>query len=113
MTRLRPIARRWLSHHVRRQVPEWLPERPERRPPGWDEWFGLAGEIHRGYDYRANHNRTIETFGSATADYQTDLLAVEAVRFLNSTESADDEPFFLYVAPTAPHASIPPARRTQ
>ena len=84
---------------------------PSAVPPGWDEWFGLAGNIHTGYDYSANHNGTMETFGSAPADYQTDVLANEAVHFLNSTESADDQPFFLYVTPTAPHAWIPPAPR--
>jgi arylsulfatase A-like enzyme len=84
---------------------------PNAVPPGWDEWFGLAGDIHTGYNYSANHNGTVETFGSAPADYQTDVLASEAVHFLNSTESADDQPFFLYVTPTAPHAWIPPAPR--
>ena len=53
----------------------------------------------------------METFGGAPADYQTDVLGNEAVHFLSSTESADDQPFFLYVAPTAPHAGIPPAPR--
>ena len=48
---------------------------PSAVPPGWDEWFGLAGQIHTGYNYSANHNGTMETFGHRTAEYQTDVLA--------------------------------------
>ena len=81
---------------------------PAAVPPGWDEWFGLAGDLSHGYNFSANHDGTMESYGSAVTDYLTDVLAREAVSCLNSTESSDGQPFLLYVAPTAPHAWTPP-----
>jgi N-acetylglucosamine-6-sulfatase len=84
---------------------------PSAVPPGWDEWFGLSGGFLDGYGYQVNHNGTMELHGNADADYVTDVLAGEADSFLASTESNDGQPFFLFVATSAPHAAIPPARR--
>ena len=72
---------------------------PSVVPPGWDEWFGLAGNMDLGYNYQANHNGTIESFGSSDADYQTDVLAARSTSFVNVTEAEDEQPFFLLVAP--------------
>ncbi len=80
-------------------------------PPGWDEWFGLAGTLYDGYTYEANHNGTMESYGTAATDYQTDVLGARGSAFVDSTESNDDQPFFLHLAPSAPHAPIPPAVR--
>ena len=80
-------------------------------PPGWDEWFGLAGSFLDGYGYSANHNGTMEQYGDADADYQTDVLSRQASRFVDGTESDDDQPFFLFLSPSAPHDSIDAAPR--
>jgi N-acetylglucosamine-6-sulfatase len=80
-------------------------------PPGWDEWFGLGGGFLDGYGYKVNHNGTIESYGSATNDYQTDVLSREALSFLKSTEAKDQEPFFLFLSPSAPHWPMKPAQR--
>ena len=81
-------------------------------PPGWDEWFGLAGDgMYRGYGYEVNHNGTMESYGTAPADYETDVLSREATSFLNSAHGSPDQPFLLYLTPVAPHAWIPPAPR--
>jgi arylsulfatase A-like enzyme len=84
---------------------------PSAVPPGWDDWFGLAGSISTGYDYQANDNGTLRSFGTAVTDYQTDVLAQQAVEFLEASEADDEQPFFMMLNPTAPHASIPPAAR--
>ena len=84
---------------------------PSAVPPGWDEWFGLAGTFLDGYGYTANHNGAMESFGAASTDYVTDVLARTSLSFLEDTESDDAQPFLLFVSPTAPHANIPPAPR--
>ena len=81
-------------------------ETPEAVPPGWDEWFGLAGSFLDGHGYSANHNGTMEQYGDADDDYQTDVLSRQASRFVDGTESDDDQPFFLFLSPSAPHDSI-------
>jgi N-acetylglucosamine-6-sulfatase len=80
-------------------------------PPGWDEWFGLGGSFLDGYGYKANHNGKVESFGSAARDYQTDVLSREATSFVQSTEATDRTPFLLFLAPSAPHWPMKPARR--
>ena len=84
---------------------------PSYVPPGWDEWFGLAGKkFLSGYDYDANHNGRMEHFGDRSHDYQTDVLRQRATEFVD--EQADsDKPFLLTLFPTAPHSPIEPARR--
>jgi N-acetylglucosamine-6-sulfatase len=81
-------------------------ETPDAVPPGWNEWFGLAGTYLDGFGYRANHNGKMETYGSRPRDYQTDVLSKQAQRFLDSTEQHDKKPFLLYLSPSAPHATI-------
>ena len=84
---------------------------PNHVPPGWDEWFGLTNSFMDGYTFEANHNGTIESFGSGPANYQTDVLSSRANTFLQNTETQDQKPFLLYLSPTAPHVPIPPAPR--
>lgn len=84
---------------------------PSRIPPGWDEWFGLAGQFLDGYAYQANHNGTLESFGTGQRSYETDVLSREALTFVDGTEADDTKPFFLFLSPSAPHWPIAPARR--
>jgi N-acetylglucosamine-6-sulfatase len=84
---------------------------PSHVPPGWDEWFGLTTGFYDGYTFQANHNGTIESYGSGPANYQTDVLASRALTFLQSTETEDQKPFVLHLSPSAPHGTIPPAPR--
>ena len=86
-------------------------DQPDHVPPGWNEWFGLTKSFYDGYTYEANHNGTTKAYGSAPADYQTDVLSNEANAFVQSTEAQDQKPFFLYLSPSAPHNPIPPAPR--
>lgn len=77
-------------------------------PPGWDRWF-VTWDGGGYYDYSANSNGNVTTYGSASKDYSTDVLAARATDFITSTK--DSQPLFLYFAPHAPHAPATPAGR--
>ena len=69
-------------------------------PPGWSHWFGLSDpSTYELYDYTAIDDGKPVHFGNAEEDYQTDVLAAKAEEILRQL----DEPFFLSVAPVAPH----------
>jgi arylsulfatase A-like enzyme len=55
------------------------------------------------YDYTVSDNGIPVTYGSGEDDYQTDVLATLAARFVRQAEATDGRPFFLSVAPLAPH----------
>ena len=83
-------------------------------PPGWDEWGGYkmsVGEEDFSYfDYELNENGSLVAYGSRPEDYLTDVLAAKAAAFI--TRSAEvGQPFFLCLAPFAPHAPATPAPR--
>ncbi len=73
-------------------------------PPGWDEWFGRlsAYETLRYLDWWVNDDGKVVHYGTSAEDYSTDVEAKRAVDFLRRASSGSD-PFFLYVAPEAPH----------
>ena len=50
-----------------------------------------------------------ERYGSRPIDYSTSVIDRKSIAFLKSTPA--DQPFFLYVAPFAPHAKVVPAPR--
>lgn len=84
------------------------PARDTWVPPGWDEW---AVSLKSGYvDYEMNVNGRIEEHGSTREDYLTDLLGAKAIDFVTEA-AADGKPFFLYLAPRAPHGPTTPAKR--
>ena len=71
-------------------------------PPGWTRWFSPLGfDSLRMYDYSVSSDGEVEEFGDDPADYQTDVLAREALRFLR--DRGDERPFFMVLAPLAPH----------
>jgi N-acetylglucosamine-6-sulfatase len=82
---------------------------PTHVPPGWDEWYGKLNE-QRLYDYRINENGEEVSYGSETEDFYTDVLSGQATDFV-SRVAPEDQPFFAYVAPTAPHGPATPAER--
>jgi N-acetylglucosamine-6-sulfatase len=78
-------------------------------PPGWDEWYGkLNGQ--KLYDYSINENGEEVSYGSEEGDFFTDVLSGQATDFV-SRAAQGDQPFFAYVAPTAPHGPATPAER--
>lgn len=71
-------------------------------PLGWDHWVAFP-KAH--YDnFALNIDGTVQQFGSATADYSTDVLADQAAKFIQGTEG----PLLLYFAPKAPHYPAQP-----
>ncbi|MDQ4062674.1 MAG: sulfatase [Actinomycetota bacterium] len=82
---------------------------PTHVPPGWDEWYGKLDE-QKLYDYGINHNGEVVSYGSAPEDFATDVLSGVANDFVSSAAS-DSRPFFVYLAPTAPHTPATPAQR--
>lgn len=77
-------------------------------PPGWDEWF-VAGNGYGQFEYnmvagRDGKSEIVAYDGVDETNYLTDVLADEAVDFI-SRASADDDPFFLMVAPFAVHSA--------
>jgi len=75
--------------------------------PGWDEWHVFKNVAY--FNYTLVENGTEVAFGSADADYSTDVLRDKAVQFIQ--DSSTQQPFFLYFAPKAPHGPATPAPR--
>lgn len=79
-------------------------------PVGWDEWNGVPKNgashlIHSYYNYTINENGTLRNYGSAAADYMTDVLTRKAVSFIG-TQQASTDPFYIQVAYLAPHNDL-------
>jgi len=82
-------------------------------PPGWDFW--VAGADHDAYgsfNYDLNVKGKIVRHGDHARDYLTDVLAAHALDFLDQS-TGSNQPFFLYLAPYAPHSPSTPAPRHQ
>ena len=82
---------------------------PTYVPPGWDEWYGKINEQDL-YNYPINENGEVVSYGSGPEDFFTDVLSGQATDFV-SRAAPEDQPFFAYVAPTAPHGPATPADR--
>jgi arylsulfatase A-like enzyme len=64
-------------------------------PPHFDDWAIL----NKGY-----HGAEFNVGGDArTVGYSTTFIERQALRFLNESESADQDPWLMYVTPFAPH----------
>ncbi|MDP9866075.1 arylsulfatase A-like enzyme [Streptosporangium brasiliense] len=73
---------------------------PTYVPPGWDDWAVPVTRLYDEYDYTLNENGLLTAHGSAPEDYLTDVLSQKAGAFVSRQGT---EPFFLYLAPVAPH----------
>ena len=75
-------------------------------PPGWDYWFATGAVPYTGYyKYRITDNGIRRSFGNTPEEYSTRVYAQRALRFL---ERERERPFFLMVAPRAPHDPATP-----
>ena len=80
-------------------------------PPGWSEWVSPAKQIpYGGYDYVLNENGSLVAYSPEKVNYFTDVLSLKANDFIQRA-AADDVPFFIYLAPVAPHVPATPAVR--
>jgi arylsulfatase A-like enzyme len=71
-------------------------------PPGWDEWSSSRGY----FDYQMVEDGEVRSYGKSPEDYSTDVLSRKATDFVRRS-AAENRPFFLYLAPFAPHAAEP------
>ena len=76
---------------------------PSEVPPGWDDWrVPVEDTEFQMFGNTLNENGELKRYGNRPRDYQTDLVARKAVRFVHRT-SREEQPFFLSVATLAPH----------
>jgi len=72
-------------------------------PPGWSDWWGLPGfSKETMYGYKLSHDGKVRRYGNRPRDYQTDVFAGLARSFIRQ-RARRGQPFFLTVAPLAPH----------
>jgi N-acetylglucosamine-6-sulfatase len=82
-------------------------------PEGWDEWNSpIDNNAYKHFQYSLNENGKIVAYGDSPKDYLTDVIARKAAAFIHKA-AAKKDPFFLYLAPYAPHAPATPAPRHQ
>ncbi len=76
---------------------------PLEIPPGWTDWVAPANHTeYQMYGYTLNENGVLHEYGAGPRNYQTDVLARHAASVIRAG-AADAKPFFLTVAPLAPH----------
>jgi N-acetylglucosamine-6-sulfatase len=76
-------------------------------PQGWDDWRAFINDdFYGGFAYSMNENGTLVKYGTAPADYSTDVVANKTIQFLDAAATTPSQPFFAYVAPTAPHIPL-------
>ncbi|MCB1004846.1 MAG: sulfatase [Acidimicrobiales bacterium] len=98
----------YVTAHVGKYLNAYTRDSRPAVPPGWDHWFSLVEPTATHYvDYDVNDDGEIRRFGSDEADYQTDVLADEAVALIHEL-SPGDRPFFLTLWVTAPHTGTGP-----
>jgi arylsulfatase A-like enzyme len=74
-----------------------------KNPPYFDRWAIIRPDSYRNPEFNVNGEvRQIP-------GYSTNIVTQRAVEFLHEFESQDDQPWFLYVAPVAPHLPAVPA----
>jgi arylsulfatase A-like enzyme len=71
-------------------------------PPGWDEWFSGEKNQYRQFNYTANDNGTIKTFGNAPEDYEQDVFRDKAIDFIRRAAQGG-QPFFMWMPTYSPH----------
>jgi arylsulfatase A-like enzyme len=84
------------------------PENSTYIPPGWNDWFSTFGGAPGYYNYGVNDNGQVIRFGDRAEDYSTDVLTNRVISFLDQTEVNDAQPFFAFMAVSAPHAQGTP-----
>jgi N-acetylglucosamine-6-sulfatase len=86
--------------HLGKYLNNYGMDSPET-PPGWSRWFGLIDpSTYKMYGYTVSVDGVPVTRGNNR--YQTDVLTEEAERVLR-LRAGSAQPFFMTVAPIAPH----------
>jgi len=96
--------------HIGKFLNGYGSDTPADVPPGWGEWYGAVDpSTYRMWGYTLNENGAFNTFGNEEvpdpALYQTDVYRDKAVDFIQR-QAGQRGPFFLSLAPLAPHHEI-------
>ena len=75
---------------------------PPYVPPGFD-WWRAATLVTRMFGWQQVVAGKLKKWGHRDRHYQTDVYARQAVRFLRQSADEEEDPFFLTIAPFAPH----------
>jgi arylsulfatase A-like enzyme len=99
------LAGKYLNGYPGKDGPAYI-------PPGWNEWYSAVNgdKAYSEYTYILNENGKQVSYGNQPQDYGTDVYVGKAVDFIQRTAKTD-QPFFIYLAPYAPHAPYTPAPR--
>ncbi len=94
--------------HIGKYLNGYGSKNPRTVPAGWQEWHGLVS-AYRMWGYSINHNgKKPKRYGTWDSNdpklYQTDVLRKLAVDYID--RKAPGKPFFLSVAPLAPHVEV-------
>jgi N-acetylglucosamine-6-sulfatase len=96
--------------HIGKYLNGYGEDRPREVPRGWDDWYGgVDPSTYDYYRYTINHNGRLRTYGTAPEDYSTDVYAGLAETAIRSA-ARRDRPFFMSLAPNAPHTVAAEAR---
>ena len=80
-------------------------------PPGWTAWHSpVDGDSYGEFNYTLNENGKLIQYGDSPEDYGTDVYGSKAIQFIQES-LAQNQPFFAYIAPFAPHKPATPAPR--
>ena len=75
------------------------------KPPGWDDFRSTAGALYfNAYEFTDRDEPNGQWQRTGEDAYVIDVNAQDSVDLINQ-QSNSDQPFFLYVAPLAPHAA--------
>jgi N-acetylglucosamine-6-sulfatase len=83
---------------------DYVRAKSRRPPPGWDSWY--AGLRMAYYNYTLNHDGKVVSYGTTTADYQTDVFSRLAAREVRA-RAHTGKPFFMWLSYWAPHYGGP------
>lgn len=97
--------------HIGKYLNEYGERNPNEIPPGWSDWHGGVDPFTYSYfGFKLNNNGRVKTYGNKPSDYQVDVEARIAERAIVKA-ARTKRPFFLNVAPIAPHTVSLTARR--
>lgn len=72
-------------------------------PPGWSEWYSPGRKnAYDGFDYYLNENGELIPYPPTQENFFTDVMSRKGVDFIERA-AQDEIPFFLMLAPFAPH----------
>ncbi len=100
----------YFTAHIGKYLNGYGEADPTSIPPGWSDWQATVDPTtYRMYGYTLNENGTLVTYGDYDtpdpATYQTDVLARKAEELIDR-RAGRGAPFFLSVAPLAPHVEV-------